>query len=63
MRSGEQVTGIEADLVLEFAKQFNATPEWHFGGEQAHVEALERFQLDLVIGGITKKPAWKSRSE
>lgn len=61
MRRGDDVAGIEADLAREFAKQFNATPEWHFGGEQAHMEALERFQLDLVIGGITKKTAWKSK--
>jgi polar amino acid transport system substrate-binding protein len=51
--------GIEGELVAQLAKELGATPEWHWGGEQAHMAALERFQLDLVIGGITKQTPWK----
>jgi ABC-type amino acid transport substrate-binding protein len=58
-RAGGEAHGIEADIARDFAKELNATPEWHWGGEQAHMEALERFELDLVIGGITKQTPWK----
>ncbi len=42
--------------------ELNATPEWHWGGEQAHMEALERHELDLVIGGLTKQTPWKKNA-
>jgi polar amino acid transport system substrate-binding protein len=51
--------GIEGDLVRKLAEELGAKPEWRWGGEQAHMEALERFELDLVIGGITKRTPWK----
>jgi polar amino acid transport system substrate-binding protein len=59
IRQGREPGGIEADLVRQFAARLNATPEWHWGGEQAHMEALERFELDLVVGGLTSKTPWK----
>lgn len=59
VRNGSEPAGIEADLVRQFAAQAQATPEWHWGGEQAHMEALERFELDLVAGGLTSKTPWK----
>ncbi len=41
-----------------FCNEIGATPEWVWGGEQQHMEALEHYQLDLVIGGLTSKTAW-----
>ncbi|MFL6527885.1 MAG: transporter substrate-binding domain-containing protein [Chthoniobacterales bacterium] len=59
VRSDGAPAGIEGELVQQLAKELGATPEWHWGGEQAHMEALQRFELDLVIGGITKQTPWK----
>jgi polar amino acid transport system substrate-binding protein len=51
-------SGAEVELVREFAREVGATPEWHWGGEQQQMEALEHYQLDLLIGGLTKDTAW-----
>lgn len=46
-------TGVEVDLVKTFADQMNADIEWHWGGMSEHLEALNQFELDLAIGGLT----------
>jgi polar amino acid transport system substrate-binding protein len=59
VRENDAPGGIEGDLVRKLAQELGAKPEWHWSGEQAHMEALERFELDLVVGGITKQTPWK----
>src|SRR5947209_5783145 len=58
IRIGGEPAGVEVELVKKFAAGLGATPEWHWGGEQQQMEALEHFQLDLVIGGVTNSTAW-----
>src|SRR5919199_148980 len=58
VRTEGEPGGAEVELVRRFAAELGATPEWHWGGEQRHMEALERFELDLVVGGITKATPW-----
>jgi polar amino acid transport system substrate-binding protein len=58
VRTEGEPTGAEVELVRRFAAELNATPEWHWGGEQRHMEALERFELDLVVGGVTDQTPW-----
>jgi polar amino acid transport system substrate-binding protein len=58
VRTAGEPAGVEVELVRRFAAELNATPEWHWGGEQRHMEALERFELDLVVGGVTKSTPW-----
>jgi polar amino acid transport system substrate-binding protein len=58
MRAGDQPAGAEVELVKQFAATLGATPEWHWGGEQEHMEALEHFELDVVVGGITDQTPW-----
>jgi polar amino acid transport system substrate-binding protein len=60
VRQGDEPAGIEPELVRQFAAELRATPEWHWGGEQAQMEALEKYELDLLLGGITRKTPWKS---
>jgi polar amino acid transport system substrate-binding protein len=59
IRGKEEPAGVEADLVRRFAHELSASPEWHWAGEQQHMEALEHFDLDLVVGGITDDTAWR----
>src|SRR4051812_29357091 len=52
VRTAGEPSGAEVELVREFAQELGATPEWHWGGEQAQMEALEHYQLDLLVGGF-----------
>jgi polar amino acid transport system substrate-binding protein len=52
--------GVEIELLRELAAEIGATPEWHWGGEQRHMEALEEFELDVVAGGLTVETPWAS---
>src|SRR5215213_6559465 len=47
IRTGGEPAGAEVELARRFAAELGATPEWFWGGEQKHLEALERFELDL----------------
>lgn len=58
---GEEVGGIEAEMVRELARGLGAEVEWHPGGAGEVMEALERFQLDLVVGGLDHRSPWKKR--
>ena len=50
--------GVEVQLVRSFAQSVGAAPEWFWGAEQNHMEALEHFELDLVIGGLEATTPW-----
>jgi polar amino acid transport system substrate-binding protein len=61
LRAGESPAGLEPELVRRLAGELGATPEWIWGGEQEHMEAVERNELDLVVGGLTDETPWKDR--
>jgi len=61
VRRGEMATGVEAELVTELARELGARPEWHWGPLESHLEALEKFELDVVAAGLTAKTPWKKR--
>ena len=56
--TGTAPAGTEAELVRAFAAEHNARVEWVSGGESNLVRRLERGELDLVIGGLTKDSPW-----
>jgi polar amino acid transport system substrate-binding protein len=45
--------GPEAEIVSQLAGSLGARVEWRQGSESELFEALERFELDVVIGGLT----------
>jgi polar amino acid transport system substrate-binding protein len=59
IRTGGEPAGAEVELVRGLAAELAATPIWVWGGEQQHLEALKRFELDLVVGGLTTDTPWK----
>src|SRR4051794_20819711 len=61
VRSGSEPGGAESELIREFAASLGATPDWFWGGEQAHLEALERYELDLVAGGLDANTPWAKK--
>ncbi len=60
IRADGEPRGVEVELVKQFANGLGTTPEWHWGGAQEQMEALEKYGLDLVIGGFTSRSPWKS---
>lgn len=58
IRTNGEPAGAEVELIRRFAHEISATPEWHWGSEQTHMEALKEFELDLVVGGITDQTPW-----
>lgn len=59
--SGRPPTGIEPAVVEEFARQLGADVRWYRGSETEVLTALEEFELDLVIGGLTDDTLWSDR--
>src|SRR3546814_18948943 len=62
VRNG-QFGGVEVALIQAFAREIDARIEWLPAGTPKLLKALEEFQLDLVIGGLTEETPWKKRSE
>lgn len=60
-RYDERPTGVEVLLVERFARQLGTEITWVRGGGSDLMPALERFQLHLVIGGLTDDTPWRSR--
>ncbi len=53
--------GVEPELLLAFAGEFGATVEWTVGPESELLAALEKRELDVVVGGLTDDTPWKDR--
>lgn len=56
IRTADGAAGLEAELVAGLAEQLGADVRWHWGTEGELVSALEHLQLDLVIGGLVRRP-------
>jgi len=54
-------TGLEPDLVRDFAKSRNAKIEWKNDTEQNLFEDLEQHKVHLVIAGLTDDSPWKTK--
>lgn len=50
---GGEPGGPETEVVSGLAESLGARVEWRQGSESELFEALERFELDVVIGGLT----------
>jgi ABC-type amino acid transport substrate-binding protein len=61
MQDGDR-SGVEVDLVEEFAADIDAEVQWHDGGEESLIEELHRGELDVVVGGLTEKSPWSSQA-
>lgn len=53
--------GLEPDLILQFAERFDADVRWTTGSEADLIAALERGELDLVVGGFLDDTPWADR--
>lgn len=53
-------TGVESDLVAQFAAEHDLVVDWRTGGVEEQIEALRAYELDLLIGGFTRSNPWKA---
>jgi polar amino acid transport system substrate-binding protein len=53
-------TGIEPDLVRQFARSIGAKVLWSRGSETSLAQQLKERELDIAIGGFDAKTPWKS---
>lgn len=58
---GDHPSGIEVELIEEFAQELRASVVWVQGSEQHLMEALEVRSLDVVVGGLVSTNPWASR--
>lgn len=56
--AGREPKGVEPTLVRRFAEQIQADIEWIPGSESELVEAMTGFQIDVLIGGLTRSSPW-----
>lgn len=56
---GSSVTGPEADLIAGFAESRGLRVRWLPGGQEELVKDLEHGNVDVLIGGFTKKTPWE----
>ena len=60
--AGGDPQGDEPALLEEFATELDARIVWTVGNEESLVEALERGDLDVVVGGFTDATPWAERA-
>ena len=58
----EEPTGVEVTLVEGFAQEIGADIEWAEGTEAELIGALERREIDLVVGGFSSNTPWAQNS-
>jgi polar amino acid transport system substrate-binding protein len=58
----EPWTAVERQLLREFARTLEADVEWVEGTESELIEALDGRQLDVVIGGFTRRSVWMNEA-
>ncbi|MFD4422450.1 transporter substrate-binding domain-containing protein [Agromyces sp. NPDC058484] len=59
---GRSPSGIEPELIVQFAEELDAEIEWTEDGESTLAIALERGELDVVIGGLLENTPWTARA-
>lgn len=55
---GDQVEGVEADIVRGVAGQMHAQVQWVRGGEGPLFKQLKQNQLDIVAAGLSDASPW-----
>lgn len=55
-----EVSGSESELIEGFADTIDAEVEWVPGSESVLAEQIKEGELDVIIGGLTKKSPWTS---
>ncbi len=60
--TSESFSGTEMEIINNFAASKNLEVSYLKGNESYLIEKLEKFEIDLVIGGFTKKTVWSKKA-
>lgn len=60
--SDDDPSGTEPEALEDFAERLDADIRWSTGNEESLVAALERGDLDVVVGGFTEATPWSERA-
>lgn len=55
------VTGIEPELLEDYAATIDAEIDWTTGSESVLADELDNGELDIVIGGLTSSAPWTGK--
>lgn len=58
LRNSAVPSGTEPALILEFAERLESKIEWSVGSEAHLMDALDRGDLDVVLGGFLDDTPW-----
>ncbi len=62
IRREDGPAGLEPEIIRSLAEQLNSEVHWHWDSEDDLLAALQHRQLDLVIGGLTKRSRLSSQA-
>lgn len=54
--------GLEVEMINVFADELHASVEWVNDSESALFEMLEKQEIDMVVGGITKQSLFRKKA-
>lgn len=54
--------GVEARLIERFAQELGVEVIWHWGSAENLYEGLSRYELDILLGGITASNPWQRQA-
>lgn len=55
-------SGIEIELIEDFARQENLEVSFLRGSESELIKKLEKYEIHLLLGGFDKKTLWKRKA-
>lgn len=61
LRPGQPPQGREIAMLQAWADSLHAQIVWEYGGHADLLEALEKYKLQAVVGGQSRKSPWKGR--
>lgn len=61
VRTDHEPAGVEVALIRKFASSLGARAKWFWGSEETHMEALEEFELDVVLSGLDASTPWSKQ--
>ncbi|MCB0311569.1 MAG: transporter substrate-binding domain-containing protein [Bdellovibrionales bacterium] len=61
VRTGNQPSGFEVELIQRLAGSLNTEVVWISGGLEEHLRELSRFEIDLVAAGLSSDTPWRGR--
>lgn len=60
--ASDSFSGNEVEIINNFAASKNLKVSYLKGSESELIEKLEKYEIDIIIGGFTKKTVWSKKA-